>query len=96
MAKKFDVVLVRYQGSGNKQLYELPIFSNIKKNDIVLVPVETGECLADVLAATTIYDNSDNDDLNIILEATGQEMPLKRVIATYRRRDVNWEEVDAE
>ena len=90
MNRFVQFVVCQHNGDNKKYLFYAPAFSNIEKDDEVLVDTQFGERMATVLAVCT----SSSDDLERALRvlAGAEDKPLKRVIGKYQFAKFNYGE----
>jgi len=92
MAKRFDVVLVKFQEGTNVYAFEAPEFSRIEKGDEVIVDSLGKEKRGTAVAVKHFNMNYDDEEFYFVVAAVRASLPLKRVIAKFTREDMKYEE----
>lgn len=92
MAKRFDMVLVKFPEGTNVYAFEAPEFSGIKEGDEVLVDSLNKEKRGTAIAVRHFNMNYDDTEFKFVVEAVRASIPLKRVIAKFTREDMKYKE----
>ena len=93
MAYYFDFVLCK-QGDRNF-LFRAPEWSHLEKGDLVVVETKNGEKNATVVSSITLSIN-DKDEIDFIMNATGADPVVKRVLRKIVYKDLEYEEDEDE
>ena len=80
MAKRFDVVLAVFPCEDKVHVFEAPLYSELKPGDTVIVEdVNLSEHKATVIEVRTFNMDYDDAELEFLLKALGEELPLTRL-----------------
>ena len=82
MNKYVQFVVCQHIDDSKKYLFYAPAFSNIEKDDEVLVDTQFGERMATVLAVCT--SSSEDVERTLRVLAGAEDEPIKRVIGKYQ------------
>lgn len=82
MSNYVQFVVCQHIDDSKKYLFYAPAFSNIEKDDEVLVDTQFGERMATVLAVCT--SSSEDVERTLRVLAGAEDEPIKRVIGKYQ------------
>lgn len=85
-----DLVLVKYDDFSKEYLFEAPAYSGLKEGDYVEVENKNGRAVGMVTGVVTTFKDDKTEALIIrLMKAT---LPLKRVVATFKKQEVAYHE----
>ena len=91
MSDYFEFVLVKHEGCDKPYLFRAPAFTHLKKGDMVVVDTKRGLQMANVLGAIDV-SKDDIESINFIMEATGADTDVKKVISKVNFSELDYEE----
>ena len=91
----FDFVLCKHENSDKAYLFRAPAFTHLTKGDLVVVETKKGEQMAMVVSSITL-SNDDADEIDFIMNATGADSDVKKVLRKVVYKDFKYKEDDHE
>lgn len=85
-----DLVLCKHTNNGSTFLFQAPLASGLKENDLVVVDTKRGENVASIVSIETVEVGS--NEFNFIIKATGAKLPLKKVLKKMVFREMEYKE----
>ena len=83
-----DCVVVKYEDSPKKYLFQAPAFSYLQADQIVTVDSE--DDVAKVVSTITL--DVDSESFKFIVDALGAKLPLKKVTGQYIYKEFEYKE----
>ncbi len=76
------LAFVEIMSSGERYLFEMPKWCNLKKGDLVLCEISHGPEQGIVIATDTFEENS--DDFNKWIDIANTQLPLKKIAGVFK------------
>ena len=76
-------------------MFRAPAFTHLTKGDLVVVETKKGEQMAMVVSSITL-SNDDADEIDFIMNATGADSDVKKVLRKVVYKDFEYKEDDHE
>lgn len=92
MSNKFGLALVQFDLDPKKYLFEIPLYASLEVGNRVYV--EDSNDVATVLSVwdSVFLDSGDREPFDMIVEACGAVLPLKKVVSKIKLLEFNYEE----